>query len=414
MDKIQLLFFFLSGFLVSRLIIKVRLPERIVFLLVGQSHTPISIIFLYLVAVSAFLSFFIPNAITVLTMLPIVELLRRQFITITERKKGISTMLALSIIYGANIGGMGSITATPANGILITFLEVNDVRGTEHVSFASWLYWAIPLVLCFIVMSWLIMLAIFRPWRYTNNQSIILPLDASSVYHPLQFHALVVVAVFFVSSLILSIFMMYYIEHVVVILVVTAIFTSIFIFFLFFVPFKINESDTFKVRLLTFSDCYSNLPARGFFFAGLAVLIGAVVYLLKLNVIFSKWISSMLPTDVSVYSLFLIVAVITTLSTELLSNTVVQISMFVILLPLSYMVDFPVLNALIIVTLSSTCAFMSPVATGVNGLAFGGVKGVSLVRMLVIGFVMNIAGAVLISFWASYVISYFYKIRIPM
>jgi hypothetical protein len=31
MDKIQLIFFFVSGFLVSRLIIKVQLPHRIVY-----------------------------------------------------------------------------------------------------------------------------------------------------------------------------------------------------------------------------------------------------------------------------------------------------------------------------------------------------------------------------------------------
>ena len=55
-------------------------------------------------------------------------------------------MLALATIYGANIGGMGSVTATPANGILVTFAVLENVPGTRDISFASWLVWGIPLV----------------------------------------------------------------------------------------------------------------------------------------------------------------------------------------------------------------------------------------------------------------------------
>ena len=79
MDKIQLIFFFISGFLVSRLIIKVRLPQRIVFWFIGKKNLSLTKILFYLIVISAFLSFFIPNAITVLTLLPLLELLRRSY-----------------------------------------------------------------------------------------------------------------------------------------------------------------------------------------------------------------------------------------------------------------------------------------------------------------------------------------------
>jgi sodium-dependent dicarboxylate transporter 2/3/5 len=71
--------------------------------------------------------------------------------------------------------------------------------------------------------------------------------------------------------------------------------------------------------------------------------------------------------------------------------------------------DLSALEVLIIITLSCTSAFMSPIATGVNGLAFGGVKGVSFSRMLLVGFIMNIAGALLISSWTLYIIGRLYK-----
>jgi sodium-dependent dicarboxylate transporter 2/3/5 len=126
MDKIQLVFFFISGFLASRLMIKVRLPQRIVYWFIGKKHLSLSKILFYLIVISAFLSFFIPNAITVLTLLPLLELLRRSYEKANGPSRGIPTMLALATIYGANIGGMGSITATPANGIMVTFAVLNE------------------------------------------------------------------------------------------------------------------------------------------------------------------------------------------------------------------------------------------------------------------------------------------------
>ena len=109
--------------------------------------------------------------------------------------------------------------------------------------------------------------------------------------------------------------------------------------------------------------------------------------------------------------MFLLIALLSSFSTEILSNTAVQISMFLIVLPLSATMEFSAIQALIIVTLSSTCAFMSPIATGVNGLAFGGVKDVSLARMLVVGLVMNTVGALIISVWAEWVIGWVFQVR---
>ena len=47
---------------------------------------------------------------------------------------------------------------------------------------------------------------------------------------------------------------------------------------------------------------------------------------------------------------------------------------------------------------------MTPIATGVNGLAFGEMKGISLVRMLAAGFMMKLVGAAVIAFSVPYVL----------
>ena len=61
MDKIQILFFFISGFFLSRLIIKTEIPERVVSYLLDKKHASLSKIVFYLITISALLSFFIPN-----------------------------------------------------------------------------------------------------------------------------------------------------------------------------------------------------------------------------------------------------------------------------------------------------------------------------------------------------------------
>jgi sodium-dependent dicarboxylate transporter 2/3/5 len=404
MDKIQLIFFFISGFLVSRLMIKVRLPQRTVFWLIGKKNLSLAKILICLIATSAFLSFFIPNAITVLTFLPLLEFLRRAYEETNGPSRSVATMLALAVIYGANIGGMGSITATPANGILVTYAVLNDVPGTQHLTFASWLVWGIPLVIIFIAVAALILFAVLRPWRCQNHR-IHLSFSADEVFHPFQKISLWIMVLYFLSSFFLSLLLMHSPERTNLILIMSGAFTLLFVFFLFFVPLQVNCVANFRQVLLKPADCYSELPTKGFVFVGIAVVLAGILYALKLHVVFARWSSHIIPTGVPLSAMFFLIALATSLATEVLSNTAVQLSFFVIALPLSKSLGFPALEVLVIITLSCTCAFMSPIATGVNGLAFGGVKGVSVTRMLVTGFFMNIAGALLISGWVLFIIA---------
>jgi len=409
MDKIQLIFFFISGFVVSRLIIKARLPHRIVYWFIGKRHLSITRILFYLIAISAFLSFFIPNAITVLTLLPLLELLRRSYEESNGFSKNVATMLALSTIYGANIGGMGSITATPANGILVTYAVLNDIPGTQYLSFASWLVWGIPLVIIFTCLAGLIISVVLRPWRY-QKRHIQLPFDAEKTYHPFQKITIWMTVLYFLSSFILSLLMMYFSGRTVLILFISGILTLLFILFLFFFPVRVDLKTDSRQVLLSPADCYNELPTRGFVFVGIAVVLAAILYAFKIHEFFAGWAAWIIPAGIPAFALFLLIALATSFSTEVLSNTAVQLSFFVIALPAAQTLGFSALEMLIIITLSCTSAFMSPIATGVNGLAFGGVKGVSFSKMLVVGFIMNIAGALLISSWVLIVVDRLYAL----
>lgn len=94
----------------------------------------------------------------------------------------------------------------------------------------------------------------------------------------------------------------------------------------------------------------------------------------------------------------MVIAALTAFSTEVLSNTVVQIAMFIVTASLFAPNDLLPLQAFLIITFSCTSAFMTPIATGVNGLAFGEMKGISFMEMLLSGLVMKIVGIALIAF----------------
>ena len=407
MDKIQLIFFFISGFLVSRLIIKVRLPQRLIFWFIGKKNLSLAKILSYLIAISALLSFFIPNAITVLTLLPLLELLRRSYEKANGPSRKVATMLALAAIYGANIGGMGSITATPANGILVTYAVLNDVPGIQHLTFASWLIWGIPLVIIFVCIAALILCLVLRPWKHQKNH-IDLPFNDEEVHHPNQKMTIWITGLYFLISFILSIVLMQFPDKIFVILIISGVLTLWFIYFLFFVPVTGSDKNSSGQVLLKIPDCYNELPIKGFIFVGIAVVLAALFYAVNIHDYFSGWSESVMKIGLPTFLLFFFIALATSFSTELLSNTAVQVSFFVMALPLAQQLGLSALEVLIIITLSCTCAFMSPIATGVNGLAFGGVKGVSFTRMLLVGFIMNIAGALLVSSWTINIIGRLY------
>jgi sodium-dependent dicarboxylate transporter 2/3/5 len=406
MDKIQIAFFFISGFFISRIVIKTEIPQRIVSFLLHKRHSSLQKIIFYLIALSAFLSFFVPNVITVLTLLPLVNIIIDAYNDTGKKVKLIPTILALAIMYGANIGGMGSITATPANGILITFIGLNNVGGADNLSFATWLLWGIPLVIGYVGLSWIVLVSFFNPGKNGSvNYDITITFRASDHIH---FRLSVFLTIlYFISSFVFSLLIISYPEYLISILIITGIYTLIFVLFIFFYPLNTSNNKTVKKPLLSLSDCYSNLPIKGFIFVGISVVIAGLLYLFNLHEPFSVFIPKIIPDGLSIYLLFLFLALLTTFSTELISNTAIQLSLFIIILPLSQLLNFSPTEALIIITLSSTCAFMSPIATGVNGLAFGGVKNVSFKIMLLVGLVMNIVGAFYLSFYVKFIVSKF-------
>lgn len=408
MSQVQVILFFTSGFFISRVLIKGKVPEMIVAKVLSQPNLSFTRLLLRLIFITIFLSFLIPNTITVLTLLPTMELLRIAFDKITTNEKNhIPTVLALSLIYGANIGGMGSVTATPANGIFVSYLIVEQVPGTEAITFASWLLWGIPLVVVFGFIAWGLLSFFFKTWHYTEVLSH-KTMHTGNTKHPLQKKAIFYAVFYFVSSFLLSFFMITFPEYEISIFVFSVVITLGIIAFMFLIPVQYDTGEI-KKPFLQITDCFTNLPTKGFLFVGISIAIAGILYIFNMQEHLAEWITVLIPDNLSLFLFFLILAILTSFATEVLSNTAVQIALFIVVVPLAAIMQFSPIAALLLITLSCTCAFMSPIATGVNGLAFGGIKNVSFAKMLLIGAVMNISGALLLSFWNLYITSLFYN-----
>lgn len=387
MEQIQLILIVATGFLISRVMVKTRLPQKLVRFFMGHSHNSLSLTLLYLLTTAASVSLFIPNAITMLSLLPVLDLLGRTF---RERNSKIPTMLTLAVLYGSNIGGMGSITGTPTNMVLIGYLEANRVPGVEQITFLSWLMWGVPLVIILIITAWLILCIGFNAW-HTDAESIHLPFAPNETEHPLQYHGLAISLIYIILAAWLSYLLMVLPDQVTNIVILTAIITSGFIWFLFL--YKIIDNRP----LLIFSDIYSDLPIKGLTWIAIVLLLAGILYMLGIQYWINYYTHILIPQGTQPFTLLLTAALITTFATEALSNTMIQLAMFIVMLPLAQTAGVSPIQALLIVTLTCTCTFMTPIATPVNALAFGSTKNMSIWYFMGIGAIMNIVSALIIT-----------------
>jgi len=144
-----LIFLFLGGFVVAQAMQRWNLHRRIALRIVQRVGVrPPSIVIGFLLA-SAFLSMWVSNTATALMMLPIgFSIIELAHDRLGERGKGaaphFALVLLLSIAYGCNVGGMGTLIGTPPNALLAGF--ASETYGVE-VGFAQWMLVGLPLVL---------------------------------------------------------------------------------------------------------------------------------------------------------------------------------------------------------------------------------------------------------------------------
>ena len=149
-----IIYLYLGGFLLALGMQRWGLHRRLALSVVAAvGESPRRIAFGFLLA-TAFLSMWVSNTATALMMLPI----GASVVGLVEARdaRNLGVVVALSIAYGASVGGLGTIIGTPPNALLAGFLR--ETYGLE-VGFGQWMLLGVPLVavglpLAFALLTW--------------------------------------------------------------------------------------------------------------------------------------------------------------------------------------------------------------------------------------------------------------------
>jgi sodium-dependent dicarboxylate transporter 2/3/5 len=396
--RLPLILLFVNAYLVYRLIVVTNLSDIFVYRSLQYCRGKLNLLLLYIIIAAVLLSFFIPNAVTVLTLIPVLKILEKD-ISAQTNGKPLTTALTLSVIYGANIGGMGSLIGSPANLMLIGALDLYAIPGREKITFLNWFIWSVPLVTLFSVAAWGI-IAVFAVPHRSKKINICLK-DSTNRYKltlekRYSFYLFSIFVCFWIfESTLKGLFPFYspYESYACI------TFLILFLYFTFITPSSLT-----RVPLLSPRQLFTGIPTRGIIFLGLLVLVVTFVRVFQLDRWAASIVSNQFNPNISQFSFFLLTTLTVIFSTELLSNTAVSTIFFPIAYYSSTAHDILPLSLMIAVSIASTCAFMTPIATPCNALAYGEMKGTSLGKMLILGFMLNIIGALLMTVWLQFII----------
>lgn len=417
-DKIQLVFFFLISYLLSRVFVRFELPKRLVWWLIEEKHITISKLSWFIIFGTTLLSMLIANVVTLMAMIPVLDLVQKQYRGSPKNEPRFGTLMILSAVWGANIGGIGMLTGTTTNGILVALFEAYKFPISSQFTFLSWMTWAMPLALILCIGGWLILMLVFNPKSSMKGGELRSGLCCEGAMSRGEKISVVLAIIFLFSATLLSTGMSLVNAYQTrisageyqaftwlqdALLILSIVWTLAFLYIFFIHKFRLEDGKPRGI-LLPKEYILHDLPRKGLLWIAAGGVITLILVALKVPKAVAGLAVDWITNERSAFLLLLIVGAVATFSTELMSNTVIQIAMFISLFPLTKVYPDIGWQTMLVITLTSGCAFMSPIATPSNGLGYGSIKKLSLRHMLTAGMLMNIFSLFAITAWVSYVV----------
>ncbi len=396
------IFLFAGGFFIAMAMQKWRLHERIALNIVARTGGNPSRLVLGFMIATAFLSMWISNSATAMMMLPIGLAVIDEVAHKTGDKSAgnFGVCLMLAIAYAASIGGTGTIVGTPPNIVLAGTMN-HIFPDAPRIGFLQWMIFAVPFVVVFIPIVWLLLTKVLCPIGELGTQS-----DGESAVRerlaalgPMNRGESIVLIVFCMTALAwitrsdlqigdytipgwssLLAHAKYVNDGTV------AVFFAVL---LFVIPVDRKTGETtldwdWAVRipwgvLLLFGGGFA--IAQGFSDTGLVEWVGGHLHVLS---------------GFPLLAILLIMCAAVTFLTEFTSNTALANIMLPILaVTATKALHLHPLVLLVPATLSASMAFMMPVATPPNAIVFGSGH-ITVPQMARTGFVLNLVGVVLV------------------
>ncbi|MEE4023089.1 DASS family sodium-coupled anion symporter [Gordonia sp. PKS22-38] len=183
----NIIFLFMGGFLIALAMQRWNLHRRIALLTVSAMGTKPTMVIAGFMIATGFLSMWVSNTATAVMMIPIgvsvlvlvldlgketgaraaaEESARSDDVDaddeITEAviKSNFGTALMLGIAYAASIGSLGTIIGTPPNTLLVGYLEGEGI----DIGFLEWMIAGVPLAVVFLLIAWFLLThVLFKP-----------------------------------------------------------------------------------------------------------------------------------------------------------------------------------------------------------------------------------------------------------
>lgn len=157
------IFLFLGGFLVALALQRWNLHRRLALMVVRAVGTSPKRLILGFMIATGFMSMWVSNTATAVVMLPIgISVLQLTADTVggmkNQKRFGISLMLAIA--YAASIGSLGTLIGTPPNALLAGYMqESHDIE----IGFGQWMLVGMPVAILFTFIAWGVLVTVFPP-----------------------------------------------------------------------------------------------------------------------------------------------------------------------------------------------------------------------------------------------------------
>lgn len=385
----QIVFLFIGGFILAACVERWRLHERIALsIAVRADGRPAALVGAFMIA-SALISMWISNTATTLMLAPIALGAARALSPDGKADLALGGALMLGVAHAATIGGVGTPVGTPTNLIAIAFFE----RAGEPIAFIDWMSRAIPIMLLMLPLAWLLLCWPLFGRGHTRFEHIgDVVRSALSALGPMTRPEMRIGIVFALVAL-AWMFRTVLIELPGLSALTDTGIAIIGALSLFLIPSGRGPSE----KLIDWKTA-ERIPW------GIAILFGGGLSLAAamegtgLAAWIGNWISGL--DGVSAFGLVAVLVVATILVSELASNVATLTSMLPVVAAVAVATDTPLQPLAFPVALAASFAFMLPVATAPNAIAYSSGL-VTLKRMLTVGFGLNVAAIVLILAFAA-------------
>lgn len=390
----EVIFLFMGGFFLAAGMEACGLHRRVALGIIRRVGLGPERLVLGFMLATAFLSMWISNTATAAMMLPIgvavVELFRGD-----RPREGftLGVALMLGIAYGASIGGVATLIGTPPNAILAgAASELLDVQ----IGFGQWMLLGIPVTAVMIPLTWLLLVKVlFRPGALGGDAANILETEIRALGRASTAERRVA-TVFIVTALAWILRAPKAMGEVVIPglqSLAPELRDSTIAMAAALVLFVTTRGDGSRTPLLTWE------KARGIPW-GVLILFGGGLSLARgmERSGLSEWIGSSVAGLGSLpeLALFGILALLFVFLTELTSNAATTTMAMPVLVGAAAAMGMPAIPFMIVATLSSSMAFMLPVATPPNAIVFGS-DYLTIPQMARAGFLLNLVAVVVVS-----------------